>query len=502
MSESVRVPPRSVVGILAACGPGMIVAGSIVGSGELIATTKTGAEVGFTLLWLILIGCVIKVFVQVELGRRAVITNETTLVSLDKVPGPRFGRRGNWLVWYWLVMWVAGIGQLGGIAGGVGQALAMAVPVTSPGEIENVRVRSRLAEHVEAASSAAVVDGTDVETPNPLPDPAAHSHDPLIWAFATALVTSALLAVGRFGMIERVSTVFVLAFTALTVLNLVLLQSDPAYGLRASELWGGLWPRLPPADRVVNPMGTALATLGIIGVGAAELVVYPYWCLEKGYAKDVGPPDPSNASAWIARYQGWMRVMRWDAWGSMVLYTLSTAAFYLLGAATLWRLGLNPGKDELIPTLSVIYLPVFGRWAEGVFLVGAVAVLYSTFFVANASHARTFSDALRVIGVIGDGEADRRRWVWRLSVLFPWLCLLIFVAFPNPAELVLISGVFQGVMLPMLALAAVYFRYAHTPAKLKPSKPWDVCLWMSSIVMLMIGVWIVTNRVGQHFHGG
>ena len=55
----------------------MIVAGSIVGSGELIATTKTGAEAGFTLLWLILIGCVVKVFVQVELGRRAVITGET-----------------------------------------------------------------------------------------------------------------------------------------------------------------------------------------------------------------------------------------------------------------------------------------------------------------------------------------------------------------------------------------------------------------------------------------
>ncbi len=38
----------------------------------------------------------------------------------------------------------------------------------------------------------------------------------------------------------------------------------------------------------MNPIGTALATFGIIGVGAAELVVYPYWCLEKGYARFTG----------------------------------------------------------------------------------------------------------------------------------------------------------------------------------------------------------------------
>ena len=64
--------PTTVWGILRRIGPGLIVAGSIVGSGELIATTVTGAQAGFWLLWLIIIGCVIKVFVQVELGRYAI----------------------------------------------------------------------------------------------------------------------------------------------------------------------------------------------------------------------------------------------------------------------------------------------------------------------------------------------------------------------------------------------------------------------------------------------
>ncbi len=57
--EGFRNPPLSIVGIIRNLGPGLIIAGSIVGSGELIATTKTGAEAGFSLLWISFIGLLI-----------------------------------------------------------------------------------------------------------------------------------------------------------------------------------------------------------------------------------------------------------------------------------------------------------------------------------------------------------------------------------------------------------------------------------------------------------
>ena len=104
-----EAPPTAISGILRRLGPGLIVAGSIVGSGELIATTKTGAEAGFWLLWLILIGCVIKVFCQVEFGRYSIVTGNSTMTGLAEVPGPRITGRGNWLVWYWFLMWFASI---------------------------------------------------------------------------------------------------------------------------------------------------------------------------------------------------------------------------------------------------------------------------------------------------------------------------------------------------------------------------------------------------------
>ena len=85
----IESPPTTISGILARLGPGLIIAGSIVGSGELIATTETGAKAGYSLFWLILIGCVIKVFVQVELGRYTIISGKTPLDALSEVPGPR-----------------------------------------------------------------------------------------------------------------------------------------------------------------------------------------------------------------------------------------------------------------------------------------------------------------------------------------------------------------------------------------------------------------------------
>ena len=64
-------PPKDWKGIARQLGPGLIISANIVGSGELIVTTKVGADVGFILLWFIILGCMIKVFLQVELGRYA-----------------------------------------------------------------------------------------------------------------------------------------------------------------------------------------------------------------------------------------------------------------------------------------------------------------------------------------------------------------------------------------------------------------------------------------------
>nr|WP_315861429.1 Nramp family divalent metal transporter [Stieleria tagensis] len=500
--------------MLLAVGPGLIVAGSIVGSGELIATTKTGAEAGFSLLWLILIGCVIKVFAQIEFGRYALVSGKTTLTALDEVPGPRIKGRGNWLVWYWLIMWLASISQLGGIVGGVGQALSISAPLTRQGTLYNQAADAQqLATFNEYRNSHQRIGDAEVALPSAVdidqdlpsdhwivydssyPTSGQQEHatpnDTAIWSIIIAVLTSVLLVIGRYNLIQSFSTALVASFTLLVVVNVFWLQNEPEFAFSASEFLSGLTFSLPEKTGVSNPIATALATFGIIGVGAAELVAYPYWCLEKGYGKYTGRNDGSEQ--WKQRAAGWMRVMHVDAWGSMLIYTFATVAFFLLGASVLHRVGLNPEKGDMVRTLAVMFQPVFSDWAATVFLFGAIAVLYSTFFVANAAHARTFSDALRVIGVIGDDPKTWDRWIRIFSGVFPILCVVIFIAFPAPAQLVLISGIAQGIMLPMLAGAALFFRYRRRVEGLEPGKSWDVCLWLSAAAMLVTGGWTVVS---------
>ena len=150
--EQIRNPPTTLKGILLNIGPGMILAGSIVGSGELIATTRTGAEAHFDFLWLIIIGCVVKVFAQIELGRHAITNGKTSLAAVNEIPGPRFripfGKRifnANWFLLFWSVMFLAVLAQQGGIVGGVGQALAISLPITEEGAERNHYIAKKIA---------------------------------------------------------------------------------------------------------------------------------------------------------------------------------------------------------------------------------------------------------------------------------------------------------------------------------------------------------------------
>ena len=55
-----------------------------------------GAEVGFIFLWGVIFASVIKYFIQLELGRQCLLNGETTVASLNRIPGFRI-RGVSWL---------------------------------------------------------------------------------------------------------------------------------------------------------------------------------------------------------------------------------------------------------------------------------------------------------------------------------------------------------------------------------------------------------------------
>ncbi len=446
--EAIQDPPPTLLSAFRKIGPGLILAAAIVGTGELIATTNLGAKAGFILLWLVIVSCFIKVFVQIELGRYAVSSGESTFASFRKLPGP-----GMLLVWWCAGMLMITQMQIGAMIGASGHCLHMVLP----GASDKLASAFRVSERPE-----------------------------LPWAVLITVVTAAMLATGSYRLIERLMTVSVVGFTTMTVVCVAFLPKESAISWEA--IASGFSFRIPR-----EALPAAFAMFGITGVGATELLTYPYWCNEKGYARFTGPRD--GTIAWAERARGWMRVMRLDAWISMVVYTIATLAFYLMGAAVLHNYtegeGLGGSVSEMLNVLVSMYEPVLGPTLARWFLMfGAFIVLYSTLFAATAGTSRLLSDFLRVNRFYPMEEGEyRKRWIRFLCVVLPFLSLGLFVTFSDPVYMVMIGGIMQAVTLPLIAAAAVFLRFRRTDRRLAPGKVWDALLWISMAGLAFAGLY-------------
>ena len=74
-----------------------------------------------------------------------------------------------------------------------------------------------------------------------------------------------------------------------------------------------------------------------------------------------------------------------DAIVAMIIYTIVTAAFYLLGASILYGNEDIPSGNQLIETLANIYTQTLGENARLAFISGAFFVLFSSVFAAPPS---------------------------------------------------------------------------------------------------------------------
>ncbi len=439
--ESVQAPPIAFRDVLRWIGPGLIIASAVVGTGELIATTVLGAENGYRLLWLVVLSCVIKVIVQNEIGRYSLATGETGLEALDRVPGPRF--RVSWVIWAWFLMQITTLMTISGMFAGIAEVLNRVVPAVTIGA----------------------------------------------WVWVVTIVTLVVLVIGRYRLVERVSVALVIIFTVLTVSAAFLLGMKPEY-FSWSEMVDGLMFHLP-----LGGLGIAVAVFGITGVGSADLVMYPYWCIEKGYARFTGPQDDTVAR--LTRARGWVKVMGVDVLCSMFIYTFATIAFYLLGAGVLHRLNVIPKGAETIAILSNIYTETLGDWSLYIFLAGAVAVLYSSVFAGTAATARVCADFVGLLGAY-----DRRNYRSRRRAIQLFIGIVLFVGvmyyflLPEPVLLVTIGGISQALMLPIIGFSVLYLRYVHLPKSLIPKGWVTLALWLASVITAVMMGYSVLQRLG------
>ncbi len=433
-------PPSTWKGRLRYLGPSVVISGSIVGSGEIILTSGLGAAAGFVLLWWVLLSCWIKSLIQAELGRYILVSGDTYLRAMNRLPGKLpgvKGRRVSWVIYLAIIAWFPGIMGLGGIIGGAGQALTLLVPAV-----------------------------------------------PSTWAAGViGLATIALLITGSYRLLERAMLVLVLSFTATTLVCAVLMQFTE-YRVVGSDIVTGF-----SFDFPLVYLALALSVYGYTGVNSSETSTYTYWCIEKGYPSYIGSPD---SPGWVERARGWIKVLQTDVWATLLILTCATLPFYILGAGVLKPRGEQPNGLETISILSDMFTQTLGPWAVWLFGFGAFSILFSTMLSAVSGGARYIPDYLIELGFLERGNLAARSAIIRgYCVVIPILAFVLYVAVQNPVLLVTIGALTLAAMLPIQSGAVLWLQAHCMDQRVRPA-PWvRAAIWLIFSIELVLTGFVI-----------
>ena len=435
-------PPRTWADRLRYLGPSVVISGSIVGSGEIILTSGLGAAAGFVLLWWVLVSCWVKSLIQAELSRYILVSGDTYVRAMNRLPGKIPGPRGpvSFAVWLAIIAWFPGIMGIGGIVGGAGQALTLLFPAV-----------------------------------------------PSTWS--TGLVAAAAIALlvsGSYVLLERVMLVLVMSFTVATLICAILMQFTD-YAVTRADLASGFSFSFP-----IEFLVMALAVYGYTGVNSSETSAYTYWCVEKGYCSYIGRPE---APGWEARAKGWMKVLQADVWVTLIILTCATVPFYILGAGVLRALGERPDGLETISVLSEMFTQTLGPWAVWLFGIGAFCILFSTTLASISGGGRYIPDYLMELGFLDRSNLAARRAIIRgYVVVIPILAFILYFTFQNPVLLVTIGAMTLALMLPIQSGAVLWFQTHLMDPRIRPRRYIRVAIWgifLFELAMAGLVIWYV-----------
>ena len=207
-------------------GPGIVVAATGVGAGDLVATLIAGSKFGYALLWAALVGTILKIALAEATGRYTLAGEKTIFEGWSSLGKGFFGSRINWAGLYfgiYVVIW--------GFVYGAAAMTSTALPM------------------------AALFPVLDLKT----------------WGMIAGVAGLAFVWFGGYGIFEKVMT-FAVGVMFITVIGLAVIVAP-----NIPNLLTGLWPTLP--------QGSVFYTLGLIGGvgGTITMAAYGYWLNAKGW---------------------------------------------------------------------------------------------------------------------------------------------------------------------------------------------------------------------------
>ncbi len=206
--------------------PGILIAATGVGAGDLATASFAGSQLGLAILWAVVIGSVFKFVLTEGLARWQLVTGQSLLEGLAQNLGPVFA----WLFLPYLLLW----------SFFVGSALMSACGVT-------LHALFPLFE-----------DGTQAK---------------IIFGIASSLLGLGLVLLGGFKLFEKI-----MAFSIAVMFAIVLLTAALLWPGIDGVIQGLVMPSIPDADG--KGIAWTVALIGGVG-GTLTILCYGYWIREK-----------------------------------------------------------------------------------------------------------------------------------------------------------------------------------------------------------------------------
>jgi hypothetical protein len=307
------------------------------------------------------------------------------------------------------------------------------------------------------------------------------------WVSILVVVAIAIHVANKYTVVEGVSTALVFLVTAFAVVMVFLLRGTE-FSWSVGDLAEGMRFQI-----AIGSIGVALSMFGLTGVGAGEITAYTYWCVvhvlvcREGLCRLDG--SQRRVEGLAERARGWISVMKLDAWVSWLVYTISTAAFYILGAAVLNKQGIVPQGNEVMTTISSIFSTTLGTWGAVVFLAGAGIALFKTIIANVPSLGRQVGNTLAVFGAFDwNDQRQRNRWMRVIMIVLPIMWGLLGTIVSSPLALVILAGFLNAVFLMGVAVATLCLSHTQTDPQTKGGNPFLVMLVTSALAVFLVGI--------------
>jgi Mn2+/Fe2+ NRAMP family transporter len=382
---------------LSALGPGLLWAGTAIGVSHLVQATRAGAEHGLLLLWIVILANVFK-YPGFEAGPRYAAATGTSLLE-------GYRRLGGWALALFLIVTVSTM-------------LTVTAGVT-----------------IVTAGMASVLFSDAIP----------------VWAWSAGLLATcaAVLAIGRYRLLDRVMKALMLLLTATTLVAVALVLPRMDLGSVA------LWPLIPDA----SPTGL-IFLCALVGwmPSALDIAVWQsLWGIEK--ARTEGRPL-TVAGARFDFNVGYV--------GTAVL----ACAFLLLGAIVLQPLGedLPDSAPRFAARLIDVYASVLGDSARPLILIAAFTTMLSTTLTVADGFPRALEGAVNRLRGPEVGPEDRSWIYWAALALCGLGALAIIVFFAGSMRaLIDVATVLTGLTSGLLGvLNLLVLRRPEVPDEHRP----------------------------------